>query len=149
MGKSQATLLAAGIVLAFSLCALSLHPQSKPEVIISSAVPDIIGIRPGMSAQEAYNLLKARHAGIKIGVGQFQIAGLGDKPIPTQIAAQVEDASEPEIFTVWLTTPPGPQVVFAVGRLLEYDQNSPLLRKEVLASLRKKYGPETDSNPVQ
>src|SRR5215813_9016442 len=110
MTKSRATLLAGGIVLAFNLLAVSLHPQSKPEVVISPTVPDVAGIRPGISAQEAYNLLKARHPGIKIGVGQFQIAGLGDKPIPTEIAAQVVDASEPETLTVWLTTPPGKQV---------------------------------------
>src|SRR5215470_10551103 len=88
MAKSRATLLAGSIILAFSLSAWSLHSQSKPEAAISPAVPDVIGIRPGMSAQEAYTLLKARHPGIKIGVGQSQIAGLGDKPIPTEIAAQ-------------------------------------------------------------
>ncbi len=149
MAKSRATLLAGYVVFAVVFFAPLLHPQSKPEATISSAVPDVIGIRPGMSAQEAYSLLKARHPSITIGVGQFQIAGLGDKPIPTEIAAQVVDASEPETLTVWLTTPPGKQLVFAVGRMLEYDSNSPLLRKEVLESLRRKYGPETASNPAQ
>jgi hypothetical protein len=39
--------------------------------------------------------------------------------------------------------------VFAVGRLLEYDPNKPLLRNKVIESLRQKFGPETDNAPSQ
>ena len=151
MTKTARTLSHIAIALGFSFLVSGAGAQSKPDAAspLASTLPDIIGIRPGMSAQEAYNALKARHAGIKIGVGQFQLQRLGDKPIVTQIAAQVVDAAAPETITVWLTTPPGKQVVFAVGRVLEYDPNSPLLRNKVVESLRQKYGPETDNGTNQ
>jgi hypothetical protein len=97
-----------------------------------------------MPAQEAYSILKARNPNIRISMGQAPIPGFGDKPVVTEMRAQVTDASAPETINVWLTIPPTKQVVFAVGRLLEYDPNQPLLRSKVLASLREKYGTETD-----
>jgi len=115
---------------------------------VSPAVPDVVGIRPGMPAQAAYNALKARNPSVKIGIGQMNVPGLGEKPIVVSMAAQVTDARAPEIITLWLTIPPGPQVVFAVGRQLEYDPSKALLRTNVLESLRQKYGPETAESTV-
>jgi hypothetical protein len=150
MKRTARTLSSFTTFLAFALFAFSANAQSKPDAAqpLPATLPDIIGIRPGMSAQEAYNLLKARHAGIKIGVGQSQMQGFGEKPVFLQISAQVVDASAPETISVWLTAPPGKQVVFAVGRTLEYDPNQPLLRTKIVESLRQKFGPETqDSGP--
>ena len=130
--------------IALVFASLSLLAQSAQEAPHASARPDVAGIRPGMSAQEAYNLLKARNANTIIGIGQSTIPGLGDKPVATEIRAQVNDPEAPETLTVWLTTPPTKQVVVAVGRLLDYDPSQPLLRSNVLQSLREKYGPETD-----
>jgi len=127
-----------------AVCALTFLPLHAG----AQSVPDVVGIRPGMSAQEAYNALKARNPNVKIGIGQMVVPGLGDKPIAVSMAAQVTDARAPEVITLWLTIPPGPQVVFAVGRQLEYDPSKALLRANVLEGLRQKYGPETDSNPV-
>jgi hypothetical protein len=144
MARIVRALLIVSLGLEFALPQPKATAQSKPQAPeVSSALPDVAGIRPGMPAQEAYNLLKARHPSIKIGVGQLQMQGLGDKPISAQISAQVVDASAPETITVWLTSPPGQQVVFAVGRTLEYDPNQPLLRSKVVDSLRQKFGPET------
>src|SRR5215471_12941456 len=140
MTRTAAVLTAEFTLLSFAFFASSAHAQARKEASsvpsgVSSALPDVAGIRPGMPAQEAYNLLKARNRNIKIGVGQMLVPGLGEKPIVTEMRALVEDASSPETLTVWLTTPPGKQVVFAVGRLLEYDPSQPLLRSKVLASL--------------
>ena len=124
--------------------------QAKADnnVQISEMVPDVVGIRPGMPAQEAYNVLKSRNAKIQIGLGQTNVPALGEKPIVVEMAALVTDANAPEIITLWLTTPPSKQVVFAVGRQLEYDQNKPLLQSTVLENLRKKYGPESANGMV-
>jgi hypothetical protein len=144
MTRIVRALLIVSLGLVFAVPQPKATAQSKPQAPeVSSALPDVAGIRPGMPAQVAYNLLKARHPSIKIGVGQLQMQGLGDKPISAQISAQVVDASAPETITVWLTSPPGQQVVFAVGRTLEYDPNQPLLRSKVVDSLRQKFGPET------
>jgi hypothetical protein len=110
----------------------------------NSSLPDVVGIRPGIAAQDAYNLLKARNPSVKVGVGQVPIQGFGDAPVSTAISAQVIDARAPEIITVWLTTPPSKQVVFSVGRTLEYPRDKALLRTNVVENLRQKYGPETD-----
>jgi hypothetical protein len=144
MARIVRALLIVSLGLEFALPQPKATAQSKPQAPeVSSALPDVAGIRPGVPAEEAYNLLKARHPSIKIGVGQLQMQGLGDKPISAQISAQVVDASAPETISVWLTSPPGKQVVFAVGRILEYDPNQPLLRSKVVDSLRQKFGPET------
>jgi hypothetical protein len=103
---------------------------------------DVDGISPGMPAQEAYNLLKARNPRIRIGVGQNQVQVVSDKPIPLTMAAEVMDPAAPEVITLWLTTPPRPQVVWAIGRVLEYDPKQPLSKDNVLASLRQKFGQE-------
>lgn len=138
------------VVLALSLCSLAAQAQTKQGVAsASSALPDLAGIRPGMPAQEAYTILKARNPNIRISIGQAPIPGFGDKPVVTEMRAQVTDPSAPETITVWLTIPPTKQVVFAVGRLLEYDHNQPLLRSKIMESLREKYGTETDTSNIQ
>jgi hypothetical protein len=145
MRNRTTTLPARLVVLALSFCSLAAQAQTKQGVAsASSALPDVAGIRPGMPAQEAYAILKARNPNIRISMGQAPIPGFGDKPVVTEMRAQVTDASAPETITLWLTIPPTKQVVFAVGRLLEYDHDQPLLRSNVLQSLREKYGPETD-----
>ena len=149
--RNRTTTLPAGlVVLALSFCSLAAQAQTKQGVAsASSALPDVAGIRPGMPAQEAYSILKARNANIKISMGQAPIPGFGDKPVVTEMRAQVTDPSAPETITIWLTIPPTKQVVFAVGRLLEYDPNQPLMRSKIMESLREKYGTETDAGNWQ
>jgi hypothetical protein len=145
--------LRARTLLAIATCALLGHiasAQAKQAAASApSAIPDVAGIRPGMSAEEAYKLLKARNPNIRIGIGQIPIPAFGEKPIVTEMRAVVEDRSAPETLTVWLTIPPGKQVVLAVGRVLEYDPSQPLLRSKVLDGLREKYGPETENSLAQ
>jgi hypothetical protein len=138
------------IVLGLSFCSLVAQAQTKQGgASASSALPDLVGIRPGMPAQEAYTILKARNPNIRISMGQAPIPGFGDKPVVTEMSAQVIDPSAPETITLWLTIPPTKQVVFAVGRLLEYDPNQPLLRSKIMESLREKYGTETEAGNWQ
>jgi hypothetical protein len=150
MTNRTTTLPAGLVVLALSFCSLAAQAQTKQGVAsASSALPDLVGIRPGMPAQEAYTILKARNPNIRISIGQAPIPGFGDKPVVTEMSAQVTDPSAPETITIWLTIPPTKQVVFAVGRLLEYDHDQPLLRSKIMESLREKYGTETDTSNLQ
>jgi hypothetical protein len=150
MTNRTATALAGLGVLALSFCSLAIQAQTTQGVAsASSALPDLVGIRPGMPAQEAYTILKARNPNIRISMGQAPIPGFGDKPVVTEMRAQVTDPSAPETINVWLTIPPTKQVVFAVGRLLEFDHDQPLLRSKILESLREKYGTETDTGNWQ
>ena len=124
------------------------NPASPPAAN-SAGLPDVVGIRVGIPAQEAYNLLKARYPRAHIGIGHYAIAGVTDKPVPLMIAVDARESDPPEVITLWLTIPPSKQVVWAVGRQVEYDRNKPLLKNTVLAGLRQKYGPETDTDPRQ
>src|SRR5260370_42566524 len=62
---------------------------------------------------------------------------------------EVTDPSAPETISLWLAMRPTKEVVLAVGRLLEYDPNQPLLRSKIMESLREKYGTETDAGNWQ
>ncbi len=113
------------IVLGLSFCSLAAQAQTKQGgASASSALPDLVGIRPGMPAQEAYTILKARNPNIRISMGQAPIPGFGDKPVVTEMRAQVTDPSAP-------------------------DPNQPLLRSKIMESLREKYGTETDAGNWQ
>jgi len=148
MPKTKAALLVIGI--AMVAAAADVAAQTPTALAAGAArLPDVVGIRPGISAQEAYDLLKARSPGAKIGVGQFPVAGVTDKPVPVSMAVKIIDTDPPEILTVWLTTPPSKQVVWAVGRQIEFEQNKQLLRSTVIGGLRQKYGPVVDSNQRQ
>jgi hypothetical protein len=129
----------------FAAGALNADAQSKSQGPPSSpGLPDVVGIRPGMSAEEAYNLLKKRAAGAQIGVGQSPVEGVSDKPVPVSMAVQILSGEQVEYITLWLTTPPSKQVVWAVGRTVEFERDKQALKSTVMAGLRQKYGPETD-----
>jgi hypothetical protein len=97
----------------FGITVTILPAGADPPAVESSVHLDIDGISPRMAAQEAYNRLKARNPNIRIGVGQNQVLGVSNKPIPLTMAAEIMDPAAPEVITLWLTTPPRPQVVWA------------------------------------
>ncbi len=138
-------------VLLMSLAALTAagYPQSSASSSSTpapppnyAALPDILGIKPGMPAQQAYELLKAHSPKSKIVIGQYPMPGVSEKPVPTAMAVSVLDADPAEYVVLLLTPPPAKQVVWSVSRTFEMDRNKPLLTSKVLAGLRQKYGPE-------
>ena len=141
--KTPILVIAVAMIAAITGSAQSRTPTAPPQS--ASTLPDVVGIHPGISAQEAYNLLKARSPQAKIGIGQFRVAGVTDQPVPVSMSIGILNAEPAEVITVWLTTPPSQQVVWAVGRQIEFEQNKQLLRSNVIAGLRQKYGPETDA----
>jgi len=110
----------------------------------AAAGPDVVGIRPGISPQEGYDLLQKRAAGAQIGIGQYPIAGISEKPVPASMAVYIVTPDGAEYITLWLTIPPARQVVWAVGRTIEFDADKQVLKRSVVDGLRQKYGPETD-----
>ncbi len=111
---------------------------------IAQGGPDVVGIKPGMSAQEAYNALKARANGAKVGVGQMMIPAITDKPVAVVMSVRPLDTSPAETIAVWLTLPPTKQQVWAIGRTVQLDQNKGILKSVAQDGLRQKYGTETD-----
>jgi len=142
-----ATRLVAALAIAAGV--VTLHAQSRAQsapapaaAATAATLPDVVGIRTGITAQAAYDLLKARSAGGKIGIGQFPVAGVTDKPVPNSMSVELPNSNPHETLTVWLTTPPSEQVVWAVGRRLQIDPAKPLLTSTVVAGLKQKYGAE-------
>lgn len=109
----------------------------------STSLPDVVGIRPGMTPQEAYNALKAHGNGAKVGIGQLIMQGISDKPVVVTMSVKVMGSSPEETITVWLTPPPNRQQVWAVRRSLRFDQEREMLKSTVAEGLKQKYGPET------
>jgi hypothetical protein len=134
------------VAFAFILGALAAvgHAQTAAPPETMGSLPDILGIRPGMPAQQAYELLKAHGPKDKIVVGEFPIRGVSEKPVPTAMAVTFQGANPPEFVVLLLTPPPGKQVVWSMSRTFEIDKNKPLLASNVVAGLRQKYGPEVD-----
>jgi hypothetical protein len=137
------------LAIAGGVMAQSNANPASPPAANGAGLPDVLGIRVGIPAQEAYNLLKARYPRAHMGIGHYVIAGVTDKPVPLIIAVDARESDPPEVITLWLTIPPSKQVVWAIGREVEYDRSKPLLKNTVLAGLRQKYGPETDSSVRQ
>jgi hypothetical protein len=103
-------------------------------------LPEVAGIRPGMSAQKAYDIMKAEAGDAHIGIGEYPTSGVSDKPVPETFAVHIISKVPALTIQVWLTTPPSKQTVWAVGELLEYPESGQLLIGTVFDSLQKKFG---------
>lgn len=128
------------------VAAIGLAMMALPSVAQNGgSLPDVVGIRPGMTPQEAYSALKEHGNGAKVGIGQVILTGVSDKPVALIMSERVLDASPAEVITVWLTAPPARQQVFAVRRTLKFDPQHEMLKSKVVDGLRQKYGPETST----
>ena len=127
---------------AFVTAALTLaFASAKLPAQTAAALPDVVGIRPGMSAQEAYSALKAHSNGAKVGIAQTMLAGIS-QPVVVLMTEEVLGASPKETITVGLTVPPEKQVVWIIRRTLNFEPGKEPTRAAVMDGLRRKYGPE-------
>lgn len=124
------SLLIAALTLALAPSVLAQQP---------SGVPDIVGIRPGMPAGDAYNILKARANGAKVGIAQERVEGI-QQPVVVLMALQVMGSSPRETIVVFLTFPPQKQVVWAVRRTLAFEPGKELTKSAIMDGLKQKYG---------
>lgn len=118
---------------------------AAPSSPTSGTLPDIVGFRPGVSFQEAHQRLKAYHPKGRIDVGQVQIPELGDRRLPATLlfTSPVSPGLEvPEIIQLELTLPPEPPVVWGILRRLFFEAGKEMTRPNLLAALRRQYGPE-------
>ena len=107
----------------------------------TSGLPDVVGIRPGMPAQEAYSALQAHSNGAKVGIGQTMLAGIS-QPVVVLMSLQVLGASPAETITVWLTVPPEKQAVWGISRTLMFEKGKEMTHDAIMTGLRQKYGQE-------
>jgi len=122
-------------------------PTSSPAVNV-----DIVGIKPGMAADDAMQALKADNPRLKLTNTSIKAEGFadplmplvqGDDIAPTNVA-QATQASEN--IQVLLTTPPGQSVVWSAWRNYLFPTSQRPSMQATIDALVKKYGPP--STPV-
>jgi hypothetical protein len=137
------------------------QPQSQQTQIASAAAPaapaqsqgpisiDIVGIKPGMAANDAMQALKADNPRLKMTNTSIKAEGFanpllplveGDDIAPNNVA-QVNQASE--TIQVLLTTPPGQSVVWSVWRNYMFATSQRPSMQATIDALVKKYGTPT------
>jgi hypothetical protein len=128
------------------LCGASpAQPQAQAPAAGGSALPDILGLHTGMTAQQAYDLLKAIDPGHTVTLEQWTIPQLyADKPI---IFSMNPATTGPDNqIVVSITLPPNPQVAWQIRRSIgRFTSTKP----NVLNSLFQKYGTPWNPNPGQ
>jgi hypothetical protein len=103
--------------------------------------PDILGVRTGMTPQEAYAKLKEIDPTHRVTVGQALIPPiLGNQPVAYGMSPEALTTGS-DVMAVAISMPPNPQQVWSVYRQINGTIHTTL--DQVLDSLRKKYGPES------
>jgi hypothetical protein len=115
-----------------------------------AAGPDIVGFTTGMPAKEAYEMLK-KYAGParQVAVGHQNFPELNPTPIIHQLVMSDGNRdTSAEVIELDLTLPPSPQTVWRVVRALRFQPGKEMLAQDLIATLRKKYGPEYSRPPM-
>jgi len=120
-------------------------PQAQTPAAGGSALPDILGLHTGMTAQQAYDLLKAYDPGHTVTLSQWTIPQLyADKPIILDMTPA--NTGPDNMIDVTITQPPNPQVVWQIRRSIgRFTSTKP----NVLKTLFDKYGTPWNPNPGQ
>lgn len=136
-----------GVVLG-ALAAAALAQPNQAES--GSALPDILGIRPGMAIADAYRVLKAHDPKGSLQYGQKRIEAISDKPVTHAfLYSPTASPQDPEIILVDLTFPPSQQTVWRVSRFLRFPSGKEPLPATFVSALRQKYGQELPSRIPQ
>ena len=132
-------------------------PEATSKMAASAGFVDILGIKPGMTGEQAITALKAVNPNFKIEILRSQanwdyMAGLTDDSrtdpkklwaYGIQAMAPVTGPGAPETIYVSLTAPPNPPLVYGVARTaVTFRQGAMPTIENVVAGLRKKYGEE-------
>ncbi|HKT33385.1 MAG TPA: hypothetical protein VJR03_01050 [Nitrospira sp.] len=137
-------------------------PEATAKMAGLAGVVDIVGIKVGMTGDQAMAALKAANPKFKIDVVRTQTrwdyaARLTDdsRADPTKLWVLGVHASapfirnySPETVTVGFSTHPNQPFVYMVSRMVVFQEGSMPTAENVLAGLRKKYGPESYPVPA-
>lgn len=129
-------------VVTLSLSAVTLFMSTAQAA--GDAGPDILGVRTGMSPEQAYETLKGIDVTHRVTVGQVPIpALLGNKTAVYAMAPESRNSGGEETMSVWISLPPNAQQVWSVQR--QFNNSIHTTLEQIVDSLRQKYGPETVS----
>ena len=141
-------------------------PDALKKIASSVGFVDIVGVKLGMSPEQAFAAIKAFNGRMQIEivnarmespdgplgnftrVPQFAVAHtIGARPIPHPIAFRLADGSS-DVIVLEFTTPPSPPLVAKIVRQVFFAQAEPVVKSNLLEALRKKYGQEKFSEGV-
>lgn len=130
-------------------------PETISKLAASQGFVDIVGVKLGMTVQQAVAALEAANPKLVIDIHDGELTAAG-KVIrsPRVILAHLPAAGRNpaawgnldgshEAIGVQLTMPPGPVVVETVLRYVSFPSAAPVAASTVIEALRKKYGPES------
>jgi hypothetical protein len=117
---------------------------APPSAASGAALPDIVGLRPAIPAQQAYDFLKAydKEAHVYVSATPLGAPPMSPKPFPYQLALAQDPNAPTEVISVSLTLPPLKASVWRISRLTAFEAGKAPTVENVVASLRAKYGPE-------
>lgn len=128
-----------------SVIAMSAAAVDATAPASGAALPDIVGLRPGIPAQQAYDFLKAYDRTGRVDVGDIPLGALGAPPIspkPFPYLLTLGQDQNIEVISVSLTLPPLKATVWRVSRNTHFGAGQEPTVEKVIDSLRAKYGPE-------
>jgi hypothetical protein len=124
-------------------------PEAMKKIAASAGFLDIVGVKLGMTPQQATAAIKAYKPGLKIEVLNSRLFRPSAAPgtfarVPHYISAQEPRSQNGayEYINVEFTTPPNPPLVAKVERYVQFPIGQPVMASNLLESLRKKYGQE-------
>jgi hypothetical protein len=143
ISRSRTVAFAAVVATTGLAASAAASPQGAP----SGALPDIVGLRPGIPAQQAYDFLKAYDRIAQVFVSDTPVAAPGQspvtqKPAPFAIAMTQDPNGAAELIQADLTLPPSKPMVWRVARRVRFTDDRQPTTENMIASLRKKYGAE-------
>lgn len=131
----------------------SADAQAKAAAVASFL--DIVGIKLGMTPEEATAAIKAYDPTMKFGVVNTRLERpsnpQGFVRVPRYIFVQSANLSaangQVERITIQFTTPPNPPVVQWVERYVQFRVGEPVLASNLMDGIHKKYGQENSGSP--
>lgn len=112
---------------------------------------DIVGIKLGMTPQQAFAAVRAFNPNMRIDIvkSELDVPGVpnGQNPrIPHYaVARTVASSAGSDIIVIEFTTPPNPPLVARVSRAVVFPNGQTILTSTLLDGLRKKYGQDQDT----
>jgi hypothetical protein len=128
-------------------------PEAMKKIASSLDYLDVVGIKLGMTPQQAIAAIKAHNANLKIDVIHTRLEHPTATPgtferVPLWIWAHSlpqKDYSSETIGLVF-TAPPNPPLLAKVARYVLFPNGQPVLKTTLVDALDKKYGPENTSD---
>ena len=124
-------------------------PEALKKIAASSQFVDIVGVKLGMTPEQATAAIKAYKSTFKIEVLNTRLFHPGSEQflrVPRYISGYEPNSPNGyEWITVEFTQPPSPPLVSQIQRSVEFPSSQPVMASTLLESLRKKYGQENFS----